>query len=102
MNYKNTILRKFISFISAVLILLLTVVAVFYIAVETDHECHGEDCPICECIHVCESYLHETRGEELFALPCETYFLSPASEEFIPFTVFVSDTLVTDKVRMDS
>ena len=100
MNKKSSTI-KYISVISAALILLITVISVFYIAEEADHDCHGEDCPICECIHICESTLHETQGEEIFFLPCAEISVITVTDA-VPFSVFVSDTLVTDKVRMDS
>ena len=31
----------------------------FYPAVESDHECSGEDCAICAVLNACENFLHQ-------------------------------------------
>ena len=98
---KTNILSKYLSVFSVALILIITVISVFYIAEEIDHDCHGEECPICECIHICESTLHETQGKEIFVLPYAEFSLVPVTDDIL-FSVFISQTLVTYKVRMDS
>ena len=100
MNNKRSAI-KYLSVFSVALILIITVISVFYIAEKIDHDCHGEECAICECIHICESTLHETQGKEIFVLPYAEFSLVPVTDDIL-FSVFISQTLVTYKVRMDS
>jgi hypothetical protein len=39
----------------AVMMLLVVLLSSFFIAVHADHDCTGEDCPICACIQQCEN-----------------------------------------------
>ena len=41
--------------IMAVMMLVVMFVSSFFIAAHADHDCTGEDCPICACIHQCEN-----------------------------------------------
>ncbi|TKZ35858.1 hypothetical protein [Brachyspira catarrhinii] len=34
-----------------------TLFSILYITIESHHDCIGEDCPICQCIIVCENIL---------------------------------------------
>ena len=39
--------------IIASVLLAIVVASVFYIVIEADHDCHHEDCHVCECIMLC-------------------------------------------------
>ena len=59
----KTAMRSRIIHIAAgiltVVLLAVVLVSSFYIAEEADHDCEGEDCPICETIRQCEALLHQ-------------------------------------------
>ncbi len=46
----------------AALILAVTLFSAFFIAEHADHHCKGGDCPVCACIHQCESMLRGCGG----------------------------------------
>ncbi len=51
---------KFLRIAAGILALALLAVVLFsafYLAAEAEHDCAGEDCPICACIRQCESIL---------------------------------------------
>lgn len=88
------------AFICAVFILV-TFFSVFFIVKEADHDCTGEGCPICACIHQAEETLKQlgtgTVGASdfqpavaMFALALVCAFL------FVPYT-----SLVSQKVRLN-
>ena len=52
---KNSI--RVVSGALCAFLLLLTFIACFYIASEADHDCDGENCPICACIENCVAVL---------------------------------------------
>ena len=41
----------------AVIVLCFAVFSAFFIAAESDHDCTGNDCPICYQLSVCQSFL---------------------------------------------
>ena len=54
----STLIRTFAT-ITAIAMLLVILLAGIFIALEADHECEGEDCPICECLEQCQATLHQ-------------------------------------------
>lgn len=54
----STLIRTFAA-ITAIAMLLVILLAGIFIALEADHECEGEDCPICECLEQCQATLHQ-------------------------------------------
>ena len=49
--------KRIAAGIMGLLMLIIVLFSAFYIAAEADHDCAGEDCPICVCIRLCESTL---------------------------------------------
>ena len=84
------------------MMLVLVAFSAFYIAAEADHDCCGEDCQICACIHQCEKTL---RGiGDGTAVQCAT--IVPAililfAAAFVIPAVF-RDTLISRKVRLNN
>ncbi len=73
----------------------------FYIAVETGHDCEGEDCPICACIEQCRNTLRQI-GDGMITLiitllPAAIFFsaVSPATPEL------AQRTPVSQKIRLN-
>ena len=74
----------------------------FYIAKEENHNCTGEDCPVCACIHRAEQTLKqigtgssETAGAFAPQFPLVVAFLC------LPLFVPVA-SLISQKVRMNN
>ena len=105
MNIFSSIYRRKIFLISAVLCALLVVstfASALFIALETEHDCEGEECHICECIELCEAILQQVGT----ALPIVT-----ASIVFSVVSIFLylSDvdvfslrTPVSQKIRLNN
>ncbi len=47
--------NRIIALLLAVIVLFIMAFSLAVVAAEADHECCGEDCPICELIAVCEN-----------------------------------------------
>jgi len=88
--------------ISAVLFCLITAASVF-IVLHADHDCTGEDCPVCDSIRQAESLFRMT-GDGAAAADTGTVTVCPAAAgivlSFLPLTVLL--TLVRQKVRMNN
>jgi len=52
--------RRLLSGACAALLLISLVASSFFIAFESDHDCDGDDCPICLQLNACLDNLHQT------------------------------------------
>lgn len=87
--------------IMGLMMLVFVLFSAFYIAVEADHDCCGEGCPICACIQMCENTLREIVGRTIAKLSA----LSPVLCIFLIAATFAAsipqETLVSGKVRLN-
>ena len=93
---------KFLPLILSAVMFLLMAFSAFYIAEETVHECSGEECPVCECLQICEGILYETQGARLIIISALIAYALICRIGMNGSTVFSFDTLVSEKVRMDN
>ena len=86
----------------AVLVMLLMIFSVMYMTEEMHHDCTGEDCPICECIHMCEGILYETDGAGILIISTAAAVMISLFTGTESGYILRYDTPVSEKVRMDS
>ncbi len=100
--YKRTGIKNgHVAVIMAALLLFLILFSVFYEALEADHECCGEDCPICAMLIQCENLIR-TIGNGITALLCICAVFSYVYGHICkPFFEITPVTLVAQKVRMN-
>ena len=103
MRNSNTSKRlRITAGIMGVMMLVIVLFSAFYIAAETDHDCCGEECTICACIHQCENILHRIGDGAAVrsgaVAPVILIFFAAA------FTIAAvsQDTLVSRKVRLNN
>ena len=88
--------------IMGLMMLFIVLFSAFYIAAETDHECCGEDCPICACIHQCENTLRGIGdGAAVRTAAVAPVILILFAAAFVIAAVS-QDTLVSRKVRLNN
>ncbi len=87
--------------IMAFMLVLVMLFSSFFIAVHADHDCTGEDCPICACIQQCQNTIR-TIGSGVMAVASVVLPLSIVLF-FISSGVlsFQHDTPVSTKVRLN-
>ncbi len=88
--------------VMGLLMLVIVLFSAFSIAAEADHECSGEDCPVCVCIHQCENALHRI-GDGItvritVAAPVILILLAAA----FAITAVSRNTLISRKVRLNN
>ena len=93
---------RYIPLILSTVLFLLMAFSAFYIAEESVHECSGEECPVCECLQICEGILYETQGARLIIISALISYAFICSIGTVNGRLFSFDTLVSEKVRMDS
>lgn len=94
--------KRMISGIMGFLILAVVLFSAFFLAVEADHDCEGEDCPICSVMHLCEENLHRLGSAAfspvLIVLPALAFFIISL---FSAFDI-TQETLVSKKIRLNN
>ncbi len=90
------------ALIMAAMMLVVMLFSSFFIAAHADHDCTGEDCPICACIQQCENTLRGI-GSGITALPAVIISVL-ISLLIMSFGVssFQRDTPVSAKVRLNN
>lgn len=94
--------KRIMAGIMGILMLLIILFSAFYIAAEADHDCTGEDCPICACIHQCEKTLYQISDgiavQTAVIIPFVFMLVIP-----VLFTVCIQhETLISKKIRLNS
>ena len=94
--------KRILSFVMGIIMLVMILFSGFYIAHEIDHDCSGEDCPICICITQCESLLEliscaTANNIEISFNTC-IIILSVC----FPVLFFIHKTLILKKVRLNN
>ncbi|MBR1646905.1 MAG: hypothetical protein IJ685_09025 [Selenomonadaceae bacterium] len=97
----NENFRKKIATLLAAITASILVFSVAYIVAEENHDCTGEDCPVCVCIERCLDNLRvlgtaDDSHEEIFTV--EKFFEPPI---FRYVCLIVPVTLTNQKVRLD-
>ncbi len=98
-NRTNT--NRTIAGIMAAMMLVVMLFSGIFIIEHADHECSGEDCPICESIQLCESMLPglgigiPEAGMQFIPLVAILVIIS------IPVCSVIADTPVSNKVRLN-
>ena len=98
-NISNT--RRIVAGIMVVMMFVVVLFSVFCIAVEANHDCTGDDCPICACIQQCENILNQVGdGVSRGSIVAPVVFLLL----FVLFSVYsiLQETLVSTKVRLNN
>ncbi len=97
----NSSLKKTIAILSGIILLGTIIFSAFFIAAEAEHQCEGEECPICECIKKCENIIHSVGGG-IEVQGIVFMYILVVTFGFIPFASDnTRETLVTEKVRLN-
>ncbi len=94
--------NRIATLVFTLLLLFLLGFSLFFISSERNHNCTGEDCPICMILQQCENTLQQLGSALLLAAAClwvwkHILSLSKAVREIFSR----SDSLVSRKVRLD-
>ena len=97
MNYKRSA-----AFLLGVLLLSVMLLSAAFLAAEADHDCTGEDCPVCACMQLCERTLHNlSDGAALQAAVVVSVIFALVSGS-LPFPGFSRETPVSRKIRLNN
>ena len=74
----------------------------FFVATEHNHHCQGEDCPICQMVAMCESFLDQVGAGMLIYAVAILAALFITSIGLLPACNLTAPTLVSQKVRLNN
>ena len=94
--------KRITAGIMVILMLFNLLFSAFYIAAEVDHDCAGEDCPICTCIAQCESILHQISDGIVSQAAIVFPIVFLVVSIFLYTILFTQETLVSRRVRMNN
>ncbi len=94
--------KRLTTSIMTLMMLIIVLFSVFFIAAEADHDCCGDDCPICACIHLCENTLEQigsgAAAQAAVIIPVILFCISI----LLSFCVCRQETPVSKKVRLNN
>ena len=88
--------------IIAAMLLVVLLFSAFFIVAETHHDCAGEDCLICACIRICENALKGLGSFAAMQVSSVFAVIFVILAAVSSFTAVSSDTLVSNKVRLNN
>jgi len=98
---KSTVSRWVIRFLSA-LIITMILASLSFIVLEADHDCHGENCHVCDLIIQCDNNVRYF-GYLVLCFVIAVTGIAACSRLFLPRIVHpVLLTWVSSKVRMNN
>ena len=94
--------QRNVAILLGIVILLALLLSAFCIVAEIDHDCTGENCPICACIQQCENNIRQM-GDGTVAMIAAVLLIAVF---LLPPLFIVTNlsqaTLVTQKVRLNN
>lgn len=91
--------RKHIAVILTVLFAITIFFAHIFTVCEADHDCHGEDCPVCQLIQVAENFFKGMTAAEIIAVFAAVVFAAAVVSAVLSKN-FIFQTLVTLKIKL--
>ncbi|MCR5481219.1 MAG: hypothetical protein K6F52_00270 [Clostridia bacterium] len=87
--------------VMSVLVVVIMLFSVLYIASEADHDCMGENCPICANLAQFENIIHQAGDDISLQAAAGTVIIIGFVPAIILFSEFHTDTPVSRKVRLN-
>ncbi len=98
---QNNLISGISLFLSAVLIIGM-LFSSYFIAAEHGHQCHGEDCPICQMVAVCENILDNVSAGLFIYTAVLFTVLFISTTNLLSTCNLKTPTLVSQKVRLNN
>ena len=94
--------KRIAAGVIGLMMLVIFLFSTFYIAAEADHDCCGENCPVCTCIRACENTLRgvDTGTASQLSAILPIFFALFIGALFV--TAIPQDTLISRKVRLNN
>ena len=97
----NTARQKKTALTICIVLVFITFASLFYIVKEENHDCTGEDCPICVCLHQAEQVLKNLGAGKSEAQITGMIQLFVSFVLSVCYVMFCATSLVSQKVRLN-
>lgn len=96
-------LRQHLALLAGVTVLFAFLLSGFFLAMEQEHDCTGEACPVCSVLQACENMVRQLgTGVVALAVTVLPFAFLIFYEDVRSDVLFPMGTLVSQKVRMDN
>ncbi len=99
---KNEAISKFLCMAMIIVIIFVSLASLFYIFSEMKHECSGENCPVCACIHQAQQALRNLSSGAAAGQLMTAVFISLFAAFAVHFFVISCDSPVKRRVRLNN
>ena len=101
-NSKSSVILRIAAGFVGLMLLVIVLLSTLFIAAEADHDCPGEDCPVCICIQMCKNTLRSFSNwtAALFVFVITAVFVMLTSDTLVSAAFL--DALVSKKVRLNN
>lgn len=101
-NKQQNILRRSMAILVSMWLVFGVILSAFFISAEYDHDCTGDECPICQIITVCENFV-KNAGTALAVVTALFAVIFAAVRALVKeCDELLVDTLITRKVRLNN
>lgn len=95
--------KRFSALLLCILLSAATIFSLFYVASETNHDCPGEQCPICRVIAICRVFLNVLAlGAAIHALRAILIHSHSVLTVHIQKTYYSSNSPVSLKIKLSN
>lgn len=100
---RRTGFRKIAASLTVMVLLFVMLFSISYVTLESDHDCCGEECHVCECLEACGNALRLVRTGSGTAAhsAISAYAIFFAITVVFATAVFGKETPVSDKIRLN-
>ncbi len=96
----NKQMKRIYAGVLAIMMLAVLMLSSMFIAIEANHHCEDDDCPICESIHQCLNILHGFGNKGTVSLVIIPV-IAVLANSYLPVCDIRFATLVSRKVRLN-
>ena len=100
---RKTGFRKIAASLTVMVLLFVMLFSISYVTLESDHDCCGEECPICECLEACGNALRlfRTGAGSVAHAAITTHAIFFVITLVLASAVIGKETPVSDKIRLN-
>ena len=100
---RKTDLRKIAASLTVMVLLFVLLFSISYVTLESDHDCCGEECHVCECLEACGNALRlfRTGAGSIAHAAITTHAIFFVITIVFASAVFGKETPVSDKIRLN-
>ena len=93
--------KRIAAGIMGLTLLLVILLSALFLIAEADHDCAGEDCPICACLQLCSNVLRRFGGAVFVLLSVAAPVILLLFAAVSGAAVFAQETPVSRRIRLN-